>query len=189
MRSEAVQARRLAEQINNLSQNAPTQTRKQAVMTDSTTTDSEKMQKNQRRATDKPRAASVRSSFNPLHPSMELPPEQLIRLLGLESKKIRKQKRKQPAPAQQTTVDPEATTALPPELERSGPAPANNHAYQKPRSTHRQREYEQAREQGDSKIRRGLWLPALAAGLICGAAASAYLFWMQPQHDSPRAQQ
>jgi hypothetical protein len=29
-------------------------------------------------------------AFNPLHPSMELPPEQLIRLLGMESKKTRK---------------------------------------------------------------------------------------------------
>jgi len=28
-------------------------------------------------------------AFNPLHPSMELPPEQLIRLLGMESKKTR----------------------------------------------------------------------------------------------------
>jgi hypothetical protein len=186
MRSEAVQARRLAEQIDNLLQNAPAQTRKQAVMTDSTTIDSEKMQKNQRRATDKPRAANVRSSFNPLHPSMELPPEQLIRLLGLESKKIRKQKRKQAAPVQRTTASSDASTAaLPPELERSKPVTTNK-PIPEARSTHRQREYELAKEQqGAARHHRSLWLPALTAGLICGAAASAYLFWMQPQHNSP----
>jgi hypothetical protein len=180
IRSEAVQARRLAEQIDSLSQNTATQTRrKQAVMTDSTTIDSGQTQKKQRRATDKPRAANVRSSFNPLHPSMELPPEQLIRLLGLESKKIRKQKRSQPAPAQRTTASPSASTKLPTEKPvRSEPAPAASQT----RSTHRQREYEHARKQGNSKGRRGLWVPALATGLICGIVVSTYLFWMQPDH-------
>ena len=183
IRSEAVQARRLAEQIDSLSQNTATQTlRKQAVMTDSTTIDSGQTQKKQRRATDKPRAANVRSSFNPLHPSMELPPEQLIRLLGLESKKIRKQKRTQPAPAQQTTASPSASTKLPTEEPvRSEPAPAASQT-RSARSTHRQREYEHARKKGNSKSRRGLWVPALAAGLVCGIAVSAYLFWTQPEH-------
>jgi len=186
IRSEAVQARRLAEQIDSLSRNTVTQTRrKQAVMTDSTTIDSGQTQEKQRRATDKPRAANVCSSFNPLHPSMELPPEQLIRLLGLESKKIRKQKRSQPAPVQQTTASPGASTTLPPEEPaRSEPEPAasQTRSARSARSTHRQREYEHARKQGNSKSRRGLWGPALAVGLVCGIAVSAYLFWMQPEH-------
>jgi hypothetical protein len=38
----------------------------------------------------KPAAGRGALAFNPLHPSMELPPEQLIRLLGMESKKTRK---------------------------------------------------------------------------------------------------
>jgi len=38
----------------------------------------------------KPTANRGALAFNPLHPSMELPPEQLIRLLGMESKKTRK---------------------------------------------------------------------------------------------------
>jgi hypothetical protein len=186
IRSEAVQARRLAEQIDSLSQNTATQTRrKQAVMTDSTTINSGQAKKKQRRATDKPRAASVCSSFNPLHPSMELPPEQLIRLLGLESKKIRKQKRSQSAPVQQTTASPGASTSLPPEAPaRSEPAPAasQKRSAQSARSTHRQREYEHASKHGNSKSRRGIWVPALASGLVCGIAVSAYLFWMQPEH-------
>lgn len=37
----------------------------------------------------KPRSGGSQSRFNPLHPSMELPPEQLIRLLGLEAKSSR----------------------------------------------------------------------------------------------------
>jgi hypothetical protein len=36
-------------------------------------------------------ASRAAVAFNPLHPSMELPPEQLIRLLGMASKKTRKQ--------------------------------------------------------------------------------------------------
>ena len=183
IRSEAVQARRLAEQIDSLSQYTATQTRrKQAVMTDSTIIDSGQTQKKQRRATDKPRAASVRSSFNPLHPSMELPPEQLIRLLGLESKKIRKQKRTQPVAAQQTTASPSASTKLPTaKAVRSEPARAASQT-RSTRSTHRQREYEHARKRGNSKSRRGLWVPALVTGLICGIVVSTYLFWMQAEH-------
>jgi len=38
----------------------------------------------------KPTASRGAPPFNPLHPSMELPPEQLIRLLSMESKKTRK---------------------------------------------------------------------------------------------------
>jgi hypothetical protein len=44
-----------------------------------------------RKAVDTPPAAGGKAHFNPLHPSMELPPEQLIRLLGVESKKTRRQ--------------------------------------------------------------------------------------------------
>jgi len=185
IRSEAVQARKLAEQIDNLSQHAPTPTRKQAAMTDSTTIDKGKTAKKERRATDKPRAANTRSGFNPLHPSMELPPEQLIRLLGLESKKIRKHKRSRPVATQPAKASPDTDSgSLPPELERTTAAPADTQA-PVARSTHRQREYERAKEQGASKASRHLWLPALAVGMVCGAAVSAYLFWMEPRHDVP----
>lgn len=179
LRSEAVQARRLAEQINNLSHHSPTPKRKKT-MTDSTTIDSGKMLSKQRRASDKPRAAGARSSFNPLHPSMELPPEQLIRLLGLESKKIRKPKRAQATPVRKKAA---TATSLPSAPERAEPTPQV--APQPPaRSTHRQREYECAKSQGSSKHRLGLWMPALVTGLVCGIAVSAYLFWLQPGNDA-----
>lgn len=42
----------------------------------------------------KPGTGRAALAFNPLHPSMELPPEQLIRLLSMASKKTRKQMRK-----------------------------------------------------------------------------------------------
>ena len=41
-------------------------------------------------------------AFNPLHPSMELPPEQLIRLLGMESKKTRQHMKVQRSATKQT---------------------------------------------------------------------------------------
>ncbi len=199
IRSEAVQARKLAEQIDSLSRNEPAQTRKQAVMTDSTTVKPGNVGEKQRRATDKPRAAKVRSTFNPLHPSMELPPEQLIRLLGLESKKIRKQRRAKTGPEQQTPTTTGKSTP-PPELERqeatkttketeparsesqqtrseSGRTPPES---QRARSARRQREYERATKRNESKNGRSLWLSALAVGLICGIAGAVYLFGMQP---------
>lgn len=45
---------------------------------------------------------SAQLNFNPIHPSMELPPEQLIRLLGMETKKDRKA---QPGSADPLSVD------------------------------------------------------------------------------------
>lgn len=42
-------------------------------------------------------SGKVQLSFNPMHPSMELPPEQLIRLLGVETKKTRKARHAQEA--------------------------------------------------------------------------------------------
>ncbi|MDT8386176.1 MAG: hypothetical protein RQ736_01575 [Thiogranum sp.] len=44
---------------------------------------------------------SAQLNFNPIHPSMELPPEQLIRLLGMETKKDRKD---QPGNADPSTI-------------------------------------------------------------------------------------
>lgn len=40
------------------------------------------------------RAANHRMTFNPLHPSMELPPDQLIRLMGMHAKQMQKERRK-----------------------------------------------------------------------------------------------
>ncbi|VAW83000.1 hypothetical protein MNBD_GAMMA13-1249 [hydrothermal vent metagenome] len=151
-------------------------------MADSTTIGSDKMMGNQRRAFDKPPSASTRSSFNPLHPSMELPPEQLIRLLGLESKKIRKPKRTHEAPVRKKAAPPPPVASLPSEPE---PAETPPEIIPKPpvRPTHRQREYERVKAQDSPEQRRGLLMPALAIGLIGGIAASAYLFWPQSGSD------
>jgi len=51
----------------------------------------------------KPTANRGALAFNPLHPSMELPPEQLIRLLGMESKKTRKHLKIQNSSKQQNS--------------------------------------------------------------------------------------
>ncbi len=82
LRAEAVQARRLAAHIENLHRPAP-RARKVGAMSASVADPGQPCQMT-RRKTDAPAAGQL--SFNPLHPSMELPPEQLIRLLGLEHK-------------------------------------------------------------------------------------------------------
>ncbi|MEA3243761.1 MAG: hypothetical protein U9Q19_10065 [Pseudomonadota bacterium] len=52
----------------------------------------------------KPSAGRGALAFNPLHPSMELPPEQLIRLLGMESKKTRKHMKTRRSSKQQKSL-------------------------------------------------------------------------------------
>ena len=107
LRSEAVQARRLAEHIESLSRRTPQGTRNRT-MTESSIFDPEPSQPPQPGIKKKPAATSRGGalSFNPVHPSQELPPEQLIRLLGMESKKSRNHLKKlnssrkqQPRPA------------------------------------------------------------------------------------------
>jgi len=89
LRSEAVQAQRLAEHIESLSRRATKRTRNRT-MTESSIFDPGHSQHPKPGMKNKPTAGRGALAFNPLHPSMELPPEQLVRLLGMESKKPRK---------------------------------------------------------------------------------------------------
>ena len=183
LRSDAVQARRLAEQIDNLSQQATAGKRKRT-MTNTPTMEPGHSPGLTRRSSDKPAGAGSQSNFNPLHPSMELPPEQLIRLLGLEDKKSRK-KRKPSAPAQtepttvhdrgEQTDEPLATMTT----ERRAPD-ASRAASGSSRSMQR-RQKEQTRATLFEETRRKLLLPAIGFGLVAGIAVSVLLLRGQPE--------
>jgi len=179
LRAEAVQARRLAEHINSLSQDA-TKRKREPVMTDTTIVDPEHAHQQNRRASDKPRAGGRQPSFNPLHPSMELPPEQLIRLLGLEGKKVRKKHKpvRAKAPTRADTGHAASMPAaeIPPVPERLAPMRAETSVAR--RSPRKQR----ARQDLSAfpERRTGLLLPAVGIGVLAGLAVTAYLFWWQP---------
>ena len=179
LRAEAVQARRLAEHINSLSQDA-TKRKREPVMNDTTIVDPEHAHQQNRRAADNPRAGGRQSSFNPLHPSMELPPEQLIRLLGLEGKKIRKKHKpaqaKAPTRADTGRAASVPATEIPPVPERLAPMRAETSVAR--RSPRKQR----ARQDLSAfpERRTGLLLPAVGIGVLAGLAVTAYLFWWQP---------
>jgi hypothetical protein len=177
LRSEAVRARRLAEHIENLSQETATYKHKwKHTMTDSTIVDTGHKQRPQRRADDKLASSGSQRNFNPLHPSMELPPEQLIRLLGMESKKIRKSRKTRRSPKQApaatlATVDDQA--AAPPPTK---PQP------QSPRPVDRSIQYEHCEPPPVfDNGRSGLLVPSLLVGVVAGIAISGYLFWYQPE--------
>jgi hypothetical protein len=188
LRSEALQARRLAEQIDNLSREGTTQERK-TVMNDASLVDSGRS----RRAADKPRASGSQSNFNPIHPSMELPPEQLIRLLGLEGKKTRTQRKpprvkaavpakKEVNPAEEPARDSDFanTWTLPDDM-----LPASRKRATKSSNTvgHTRRSNTRHSYTDDSLFkerRTTLLLPAVAVGALAGVVVSAYLFWWQP---------
>ena len=182
LRNEAVQARRLAEQIHNLSRDGTAQQRK-PVMNDISMVDPG----HTRRASDKPRASGSQSSFNPLHPSMELPPEQLIRLLGLEGKKTRKHRKpavsaKEVTPSQPVLpeVAPVKTWTLPDDM-----VPASRKRATQPTNTGSNSARSKARraytdESVFQERRSRLLLPAVAMGALAGIVVSAYLFWGQP---------
>jgi hypothetical protein len=193
LRSEAVQARRLAEQIDNLSRERTMHERKTA-MNNASLVGSE----SSRRASDKPRASGSQSNFNPLHPSMELPPEQLIRLLGLGGKKTRKQRKPptvKPVPPQEQQNDAnraeevarEASLAdtwkLPddmlPASRKSAAKPANNTG-KTARSRTRRAYVDEAVFQ---RRHNALLVPAVAVGAFAGVIVSAYLFWWQPSSE------
>ncbi len=163
LRAEALQARRLATHIENLHQPAKVQ-RKGRIM-DTTIADPGQAQRMQRRTSDTPSPGSVQLSFNPLHPSMELPPEQLIRLLGLENKTKRRRKKRTPV----------ATHA------RENSSAHSTHSDKKiklllpetpPASAERERDMVTPpfAEPG-----RGLVVPSLVVGAVAGIAISAYL--------------
>ncbi|GMQ87365.1 MAG: hypothetical protein BMS9Abin08_0566 [Gammaproteobacteria bacterium] len=177
LRSETVRARRLAEHIENLSQEAVAYKHKRKqVMTDTTIVDPGHAQRLRRRTGDKPAPSGSRLNFNPLHPSMELPPEQLIRLLGMESKKTRKSTKPRHTPKQtpSATLPPADTQA------DSTPAPAKAQL-QAVRPADCSIQYERCEPpQVFDNGRSGLLVPSLLVGVVAGIAISSYLFWYQP---------
>ena len=74
----------------------------------------------------KPTTARGAPAFNPIHPSMELPPEQLIRLLSMESKKTRKhmKTRRSSAAKKSRPANDEPKILHSPEPQKSRPATA-----------------------------------------------------------------
>ncbi|HHJ16322.1 MAG TPA: hypothetical protein ENJ80_06450, partial [Gammaproteobacteria bacterium] len=182
LRSEAVQARRLAEHIENLSRDAAAQQRKRkpVMTTDTNIVDPGHAQRLKRRADDRPAPGGSQMSFNPLHPSMELPPEQLIRLLGMESKKTRKvrKSRKAAAPAPAKKAQHQAKPQQAPEPAPAAPEPAATPRKESHRKRSRQHEDLQPSVFDDK--RRNLLIPALVVGVVAGIAVSAYLLWSQP---------
>lgn len=187
LRSETVRARHLAQNIDNLSQDVAVRKRNRA-MTDTPIVAPGQNQRQQRRNSDKPRASTKTSAFNPLHPSMELPPEELIRLLGLESKKLRKERKKSGRSAQSKrtkqstpTVTPEdgleTLTSQHPDTDTATPVEKRQPDTRTP-STRRRRQSMETPVFGEQ--RRNLLIPAVAIGLVAGIALSAYLFWMKP---------
>jgi len=177
LRSEAVRARRLAEHIESLSQQTATYKHKRKrAMTDKTIVDPGHAQRLQRRTDGKPAPGASQLNFNPVHPSMELPPEQLIRLLGMESKKTRKSRKTRRAPkraaaAVPATVDTHTDSAPPPAKARSQAASPTNRNIQYERC-----EAPQVFDEGHSR----LLVPSLLVGVVAGIAVSGYLFWYQP---------
>ncbi len=170
LRSEAMQARRLAEQISNLSQDN--------LMNDAPTIEHKRARQPERRVAGKPRATGSQSRFNPLHPSMELPPEQLIRLLGLEDKPARKQHKAATAAAARNKDGAGALVA-----KRVAPVTVadipsiNMAAEQRTRPASRRRATDL---RGSSRRRPSLLLSAGGIGLAAGIILSAYFFWWQP---------
>ncbi|NIA01165.1 MAG: hypothetical protein GWP13_00095 [Planctomycetia bacterium] len=177
LRSEAVRARRLAEHIESLSQQtAAYKHKRKRAMTDKTIVDPGHAQRLQRRTDGKPAPGASQLNFNPVHPSMELPPEQLIRLLGMESKKTRKSRKPRRAPkraaaAVPATVDTHTDSAPPPAKARPQAARPTNRNIQYERC-----EAPQVFDEGHSR----LLVPSLLVGVVAGIAVSGYLFWYQP---------
>lgn len=167
LRAEALKARRLAEQIDNLSRET-TRLKRKSVMTESFTPSPDRIEHESRRKVDTSKSGASQLSFNPLHPSMELPPEQLIRLLGLAAKKIRKGKKTH---GQAADKHPRSN-ARHPETRQEPVKPA---ALIPPVS----REHARVRSDFDNE-RRGILLPAIVMGVLVGVAAAGYLFLSKP---------
>jgi len=169
LRAEAVQARRLATQIENLHQSAPIQ-RKGRIM-NTTIADPGQVQRMKRRETDAPPTTGGQLSFNPLHPSMELPPEHLIRLLGLENKT--KRRRKQPRPASAASAGNASSHSKPANKPVKLSLPETP-----PASAERERDSVPT-PFGEP---RRLLVPSVIAGTAAGVIISAYLFLAGPEH-------
>jgi hypothetical protein len=167
LRSEAVHARRLAEQVETVSlDDGPRQGTPS--MNDKTHRDAIAKPQNKSDGPHTGAGSGARLAFNPLHPSMELPPEQLIRLLSLETKKTR---RKESRPSRKSS---RATSGQ--SVRREGSATTE----QPPARMRAQRNYATVAQVESEKRRGSLFLPALAVGMVVGLAASAYVFWSQP---------
>ena len=178
LRAEALQARRLATQIENLHQ--PVQVQRKGRIMDTTIADPGQAQRMARRNTDSPSSGGGKFNFNPLHPSMELPPEQLIRLLGLDDKPKRRKKSRPGTVAARTekhnsTDDTAAVKPVKLSLPKTPPASAERERDMVPPS------FEESR--------RNLLVPSLIAGVVAGIAISAYLFWSSPEDVAPSATQ
>ena len=169
LRSQAIQARRLEEQIEMVSlKNQPSQGTQDMVQTSQQ--DSETSRRTEKSTGQNAPAKGKRTAFNPLHPSMELPPEHLIRLLGLETKKTRKKPARQ-APKRTQTPVPRSASGTDAELAPQLPPPIRP-----------QRSRAAAAQTRAKKSRSSLLLPAIGVGVLAGVAASGYFFWYQ---DSP----
>ncbi len=166
LRAEAIQARRLATQIENLHQ--PVQHRRKGRIMSTTISDPGQAQRMSRRDSDNSHSGGGQLSFNPLHPSMELPPEQLIRLLGLENKTKRRKKR------------PASRTALSGKLKPTGmlaDTPVRLTPVTPPASAEREKDMASLPFE---EPQRNLMVAALVAGAIAGIGLSIYLFWGNP---------
>lgn len=205
--SHAVQAQRLTVCIESLSRRATKRTRNRK-MTESSIFDTNHSQHPQPGMTNKPASARGALAFNPLHPSMELPPEQLIRLLGMESKKTRKHLKIQRSSRKKKstpTIDKQKTSCRSPAEEKPQVAQDSQRAadqqkthhspkqgsqkkavnrQQRPESQQTVRprhpmEYERNEPVGFDKQRPGWLLTSLVTGLVAGITVSASLFWYQ----------
>jgi len=189
LRSEAVQARKLADRIEHLT--PETAGRKgNRVMAATPSLDKRNSQNQGKKTEGAASSMAGQLNFNPLHPSMELPPEQLIRLLGLETRKPRKHKKRsgtasssKPArddighPAKMRPESGSGDVAGTPfpkrEPERRRPEPqaasVNRPAAKRPGSRRRH-----------GKKRSGLLFPAALVGALAGAGIVGYLLLQQP---------
>ncbi|HHJ14174.1 MAG TPA: hypothetical protein ENJ79_07315 [Gammaproteobacteria bacterium] len=162
LRADAVQAHRLAGRIPDLAH--PTHRGKR--MSDPVSIPT-------RRKTDPPAPGGSQLRFNPLHPSMELPPEQLIRLLGLADKK--RKRRRQPRSRQKDRSESQRT---PPYTDQNkGATSARAGTVQATtRGAERERDTVPPAIFGESRWKPVL-RPAIIGGIVLGVAASLYLFW------------
>jgi hypothetical protein len=213
--SGAVQARRLAEHIESLTRRSIKRTRNRT-MTESSIFDAGHRQHPKPNTKNKPGAGRGTLAFNPLHPSMELPPEQLIRLLGMESKKTRQNMKMRRSSRQQKSVraidgqkiqhspdQKNARCATDEQKPHASHDPKKSHRVADKQITHRSTrqerpkpqqvahpshpmEYERNQPAVFDKLSSGWLLPALVIGLVAGVVVSGSLFWYQ---SSPAAKQ
>ncbi len=177
LRAEAVQARRLATRIKNLHQ--PTQAKPKGRIMSTTIADPGQAQRMSRRGSDRPLPTGRQLSFNPLHPSMELPPEHLIRLLGLENKTKRRKKRIVPV-ATHRSEEKKPGNAI-----AAGKPATPTRVAAPPASSEKERNTTPP----FGERQRNLLATSLIVGVIAGAVLSIFLFWNSPDNAAPTATQ